>query len=173
MKRPPGKDATGLGRPPVEIMMKSKASGAVTQLATKAELVTLRLIRCETSFHPDRMSEGDDIVISVEKAQFKADGPSASGGLDCGVRFTLRMHPKEKDGDPVAEVFAEYNLIYRLQDKVTCTNRDVHQFVKTTGVFNAWPFFRELVSSLVSKMGLPLLVIPLFRLPLTMQAGSF
>ena len=38
-------------------------------------------------------------------------------------------------------------------------------FASRNGIFNAWPFFREFVQSTVARMGMPPLMIPLFKRP--------
>lgn len=38
-------------------------------------------------------------------------------------------------------------------------------FARINGIYNAWPYFREVVQSTVSRMGLPPLVIPVYRVP--------
>jgi preprotein translocase subunit SecB len=43
----------------------------------------------------------------------------------------------------------------------------LEQFAERNVVINAWPYVREMVHSLTFKMGLPALVIPLKKFPLT------
>lgn len=40
------------------------------------------------------------------------------------------------------------------------------QFGHTNGIYNAWPYWREFVQSSVARMGLPGLIVPVFRLKL-------
>jgi hypothetical protein len=38
-------------------------------------------------------------------------------------------------------------------------------FAKVNGIYNVWPYFRELVQSMGSRLGLPPVVLPVFRVP--------
>jgi hypothetical protein len=41
----------------------------------------------------------------------------------------------------------------------------IDSFAKTNALFNTWPYFREFVHTMTSRMDLPKLLVPLFKLP--------
>lgn len=61
------------------------------------------------------------------------------------------------------DIEATYRIHYRLPEGMVPTQRDVDEFAQHNGLFNAWPYLRELVSSLSARMGLPLPPLPLLR----------
>lgn len=88
--------------------------------------------------------------------------------LYCGIKFAITEDEKvddDGDGSSVVDISAEYALFYRVPPEAKCTKHGMYLFAGHNGVFNAWPFFRELAHSLVGRMGLPSVVMPLLRLP--------
>lgn len=87
-----------------------------------------------------------------------------SGALYCGIRFELVIANAQDQS--VVDLKAEYAAFYRLPDGYQMPSDEVGLwFASQNGVYNAWPFLRELSHSLISRMGLPPLALPLFRLP--------
>lgn len=63
-----------------------------------------------------------------------------------------------------AEMFAAYELTYELPEDSDVPDDALDAFAETNGVFNAWPYFREFAQSSAARMGLPPVLVPLFRL---------
>lgn len=102
--------------------------------------------------------------LVVYPPMFRASFSEKTRILYCGVK--LGLHMPGKGEKPCASVTAEYSLFYKLDDGVPCSEDVAVEFAGRTGVFNAWPFFRELAFSMGARMGLPPFVLPLFKLPL-------
>lgn len=60
------------------------------------------------------------------------------------------------------EITAEFELIYHFRHSEWVTQESISHFAGINGVFNCWPFWRELVGSTLGRMGLPGVVVPLF-----------
>lgn len=170
MKRKPS--GGGISRPPVEITMQAKPSAALATLAAQAELIAVRLVQCEIKFHPDLVPEDGKVVLTTEHTQYKAER-STPEILSCGIRLSLHMRPEAQPDALLAHVFTEYSVTYRVPSSVVCDNALARRFAMINGVHNVWPFFRELVHSMVGRTGLQPLVMPLFRMPLTHREGTF
>lgn len=69
----------------------------------------------------------------------------------------------EVDGERVLNVVATFRLLYSLPDMTEHSPEDLQCFARLNGTFNVWPYWRELVQSLGSRVGLSDLVIPVFR----------
>ncbi len=169
---------------------KAVPSSAYNAVVDLAEVCSVDLLESRMKVRPERYTE-DDLALFVRPAQFfgcVTDPDEPERRMMCGVRFALYVIPESvkaklleqphlgaqeklvKDGGLV-EVFAEYNLLYKVPPHVECTDEIAMAFAGRNGVFNAWPFFRELAHSLVSRTGLPHLVVPLFRLPPDQPVG--
>jgi hypothetical protein len=63
----------------------------------------------------------------------------------------------------VVDLSAGLELSYRLSKEVELTPQQLRAFGKVNALYNAWPYWRELVQTTVARMGLPRLVVPVFR----------
>ncbi len=69
----------------------------------------------------------------------------------------------KKTADLLVKV--QYELEYHLPSDFRVTRPELNAFAKVNGVYNAWPYFRELVQSMTLRMDLPPIVLPVFRVP--------
>lgn len=155
-----------IGSPPVEITMRAKPSAALGTLAAQAELIAVRLVQCEFKFEPDFVPEDGKVVLTTDHTQYKAGRPTLDM-LSCGVRLSLHMRSEAQVDAVLAYVFAEYSATYRIPSTIDCDAGLARRFTMTNCVHNVWPFFRELVHSMIGRTGLPAFVVPLFRMPPT------
>ena len=73
------------------------------------------------------------------------------------------VSPKSRE-EPVVSVKAGFELKYKLPKGLAVTRRQLTTFAKINGAFNAWPYWREFIQSTVTRMNLPPIVLPLYRL---------
>ena len=66
--------------------------------------------------------------------------------------------------DPVVEIRTSIEVTYACSEADTFSPEALHGFGQTNGVFNTWPYWREYVQSSIARMGLPTLIVPVFRL---------
>lgn len=78
------------------------------------------------------------------------------GVLQVALYFSFVTKPEAFN---LTAVFA---LNYQLRGSVE--EADAEAFARVNAVFNAWPYWRELVQSTISRMGFPAPLIPLLRL---------
>jgi hypothetical protein len=56
-----------------------------------------------------------------------------------------------------------FELRYRIRSDLGPSNDVLTEFARANGVFNAWPYFRELLQTMLHRMELPSTVLPAFR----------
>lgn len=112
---------------------------------------------------PEKNTEGNgELIIKPIQTLVKRTKPVQ---LYCGVRFNIEA--KNLDDIPLKlDLFAEYGIFYDLPENLVFSSQTAGMFARRNAVFNAWPFFRELVHSIVGKMNIPAIILPSFRLPL-------
>lgn len=104
--------------------------------------------------------------------------------LELGIMFALADHGPgtghhQDDGDMDMEdvmeqpfvATADYVVTYRVTSD-TIDRGDLDSFARINGIFNAWPYWRERVHAMTNDMGLPKLVVPVFRVPLVAHSVS-
>lgn len=84
--------------------------------------------------------------------------------LYCGVRFDIVTEDCPEFEFKVS-IFAEYGIFYEIPADIVFSKQTAAVFARRNAVFNAWPFFRELVHTTVGRMGIPPIILPTFRLP--------
>lgn len=65
--------------------------------------------------------------------------------------------------DPVVQVAATFRLVYQISDPEGFTDEHYAAFAEINGMFNLWPYWRELVQNVTLRMGLPPLTLPVRR----------
>jgi hypothetical protein len=80
--------------------------------------------------------------------------------------FTLKnTHVLDEDPERRLAIKATFVIFYDVESFEGLSDEHFGAFAATTGVFNAWPYWRELVQSTCARMGLSKpVIIPVFRL---------
>jgi hypothetical protein len=65
---------------------------------------------------------------------------------------------------PVADVRALTELLYSQKPESDLSPDELAAFATVNAPFNAWPYWRELTQSILTRLGLPALPLPLFRI---------
>jgi preprotein translocase subunit SecB len=82
--------------------------------------------------------------------------------LGCVLRFAALRPAQEATG---YSIYADFRLLYDTRGEEGLDKVDANQFVLWNAVFNAWPYWREYVSSVVNRAGLPRFSVPLYPHP--------
>lgn len=142
-------------------------------LVANVDLTDVRLVSVSATIVADEALNTDPtdeaFQLYLSPPEFRGQLDDDGGILYCGVRLRATEHIGDAEGvdppsRPVAEISAEYALLYSVRAPMRVSDDVAIQFAGRNAVFNAWPFFRELTHSLASRMGLPQAVLPLFRL---------
>lgn len=129
----------------------------------------------------DRVNVQDVRLIETRCGQ----SPGANQGkhfleIDCDTRvevdkerkcvlvfptFTLNgFRSESKRDEPDLTIKATFVLLYSLNSCRGLKKENYEAFADTNGIYNAWPYWREYVQSVIGRMNLPPLTIPVFRL---------
>ncbi len=96
-----------------------------------------------------------DIAVIVElvlRASYSGKDPEASSAEPC------------QEGEvPPIEIEAAYLLRYQLEGLRDFSPAEITAFGELNGPYNVWPYWREYVYTMLSRMGLPPLTLPVFR----------
>lgn len=86
----------------------------------------------------------------------------SESGLVLSVRIDFKIDFGKK---PTVAITCAYLLEYHLDSPPPSDARDdlLSAFAKVNGVYNAWPYLREIVQNTCARMNLPPTVLPVFR----------
>ena len=68
------------------------------------------------------------------------------------------------DGSPPYELVARFRLTYEVADGDPLNADDVSQFIHWNAIYQAWPFWREYMSSTLNRAQLPRFTVPVIRM---------
>jgi hypothetical protein len=92
----------------------------------------------------------------------EVDKPKGRIHVYPGFRFEAFNEGSEDRA--VITVDATFVLTYALENFDGIRKSGYQQFADLNGVYNAWPYWREFVQTTITRMGLPALVLPVFRI---------
>jgi hypothetical protein len=69
-----------------------------------------------------------------------------------------------KEKKQFATIEASFLLMYKIPDFEGINHENVEMFGNLNGIYNAWPYWREFLQNNISRMCLPSLTAPVFRL---------
>lgn len=70
------------------------------------------------------------------------------------------------DGQPPYSVIARFRLLYSVGEGEPLPDTDFEQFAHWNAMFNAWPYWREYLSSTINRANLPRFLVPVMGIPL-------
>lgn len=63
-------------------------------------------------------------------------------------------------------LIAQFRLLYSVRGEEPLRRADIDQFAHWNALFNAWPYWREYLSSTINRAQLPRFVAPVMRVPI-------
>ncbi len=155
-------------------MSKESKSQALKQrlfyLSSRAELQSIKLVGSNAELLPP--GEGSAESVSFEPCRLEATlthhgeavVPSdADNALVCLAQFELEGRNAEHTDRVICRFSCSWVLIYEIEGASQEDEAALQFFADKNAVYNAWPFFREHIHSLTTKMELPPFVAPLFK----------
>lgn len=114
---------------------------------------------CDAANLPEELS-----ARSSHETAVSADSGEGSAFL-ISVKFLLEVRPGPDGEDVLAEIDAVFDLSYHVPTDEAFSAEEIEEFGQLNAVFNAWPYWREFVQTSMSRMAMPGLTVPLYRLP--------
>jgi hypothetical protein len=131
-------------------------------VSDRVQILEVRLLETraeQKTFDPDLLGR---VVTNVH---VETHFDKANSRVEVYPRFMLVV---QKEGGSPEEVFvrveARYAISYALESDEGLTRKNFDAFGHRNAVYNVWPYWREFVQSMTSRMALPPLTLPVFRL---------
>jgi hypothetical protein len=145
------------------------------RVASIVELTEVSLRRVDTTLHFDRddvLKDGNWFVGHTHATEHRYDPEAHHLSVDVNFRMDVRTAPQEEEpaspppGRSVMSFACGFRLEYDLKQDPDSEDREesLTAFAELNGLFNAWPYVRELVQSTTTRMSLPPLVLRVLRL---------
>lgn len=132
-------------------------------LQSKCELKRVSLRQCHASLEGN---EGELTgPFSLRISHNAVANAIADGVLRIEVRFQAQGYDSSEPPALLFSIECAFDLDYQIQDKtVEPSPQSIAAFKDGNAIFNAWPYARELVNSLTSRMDLHAPPLPFLRI---------
>ena len=126
------------------------------------ESVRLREASCRSAVRPSEIAQTIHVKTSRNAAVVRE--PGDDGTLCIEATFGLEVRSDSEDEALQAEVRGTFELSYQVPTDEVFSSEELEAFADFNAVFNAWPYWRELVQASLARMSLPVLTVPVFRI---------
>jgi preprotein translocase subunit SecB len=127
---------------------------AVARVSGRVELVSIRLTRINATANKS-VESGVPLEPTFEHECAAVAVENGLIDVVCSYKFKVRASDAE-----AAEAEVSYNVLYRLLGDQPVADTDLAQFASANGAYHSWPFVRETIYGLTSRMGFPPYTLP-------------
>jgi len=120
--------------------------------------VQLRAATLETDFDPGAPPDDLEPRLRYRADYHLPDSDPDRLDVDVGLDFEADVA-----GETVMRLTVTYTVIYLLEAAAQYPADALGHFAALNGVFNAWPYWRELVQTVTGRVGLPSVLVPVFN----------
>jgi hypothetical protein len=90
--------------------------------------------------------------------------------VEANFHFELRDQNLGAQADPMVLIRAVFTLSYHVSNLENISDDEINAFGTTSGSVSSWPYWRELLSSTMGRMGLPPMTLPSYRIAAESEA---
>ena len=137
---------------------------SAVKVADRVDLQSVKLLACNCKQKPKRPS-GRKAFAMEGNARFEVD--KEKNLIKVFIRFVLNAFGEEvepKKENSFLNIEATFLLLYSINSVKDLDDAAFSSFAEMNGTYNAWPYWREFVQSITSRMELPHLTLPVFRI---------
>ena len=137
----------------------------LSRIVSVIEIKSVRLCEahCRSAVHPSETAGTINVKNSYKAAVVRE--PGKDGFLRIETIFAMEVRRESDKGKLQTEIRGTFELSYKVPDDESFSSEELDAFGQVNAVFNAWPYWRELVQASLARMSMPLHAVPVFRLP--------
>ena len=143
-------------------------SALIAAQALELRQVTLSRIACEM-VRPYRSKPNESLSFLLKESCELMDDDATKGHIHAVAKMTI-LASFERDSNskrktkkkslPAFQAKVEMMLHYAITEGARPNKEALSAFAKLNGLYNAWPYLRELISDMSTRTGYPPLLIP-------------
>lgn len=139
-------------------------------MALRVELADVRILETQARCVPAVEEQLPDRLRFQLEHEHALDREKKS--MVIKLRLGVDALPAGESLDPLLHIQATFLLAYVLKSADDITDAHCDAFADLNATFNVWPYWREYVQSVTVRMGLPALVLPLYRFGQRLTEGN-
>ena len=144
-----------------------KQTGSLKRIApliAAVRIEDIRLVEANVKTSLRSPDEAGKVKLAIDKSAIVKEHAAGDGIFWVLAKIIAQVIPVESEKSPVVSIKAAFELRYSLPKELKVSHAQLNTFARINSVFNAWPYWREFVQSMVARMNLPTLTLPVFRL---------
>lgn len=126
---------------------------AVARIASRVNLTEIRL----SALNVIRIVDSNERQLNAKVERSCTAKMAEPGNIEVNCSYEFTGSDSKQD---IATITAAYLLIYHIEDSEPIDPADLEHFAYANGAYNSWPFMRELLYSITSRMGFPPFILP-------------
>jgi hypothetical protein len=135
---------------------------ALSGFQANCEIQTVHLLSCSAT----RAREGATFTDPFKaKPTLSNVEPSIRGGaLAVEISFEYTAWDSSDPPERLFCIHCTFEALYRIREEYTPTEEGISSFSRGTAVFNCWPYAREFIQAMISRLGHTAPALPLLRI---------
>lgn len=142
------------------------AAAASARFQENSDIEEIRLVETRCRMAEDLPDPVGPLTIGLKTSSEARISSDQSAVFLVSFAIEGRYADQDESAAALLHITGRFALSYRLKPKYSPNEAELQAFKDVNAVFNGWPFFREFVQSMCSRMGLQIAPIPLLRLRL-------
>ena len=131
-----------------------------SKLQARTELQSITLLSCTATRGSSLQNLIEPLNLSITQ---RGTGECCGGGFSASVSFSVRSVDSGQPQKDVFQIYCVFKADYLVRDTPP-TEEELAAFSSANALFNCWPYARELVQSLTSRMDLRVPALPYLRI---------
>lgn len=131
-------------------------------VSRRVQIHDVRLMGCNYKHTPLAAKQRLEVQLSFDVKAHVNTKEKIVGVVPSFQMIALPVEGAEKK--PAVEIQAVFMLVYKAESLEGLKTENFDSFARINGIYNAWPYWREFVQSATTRMGLPSLTLPVFRI---------
>jgi hypothetical protein len=161
-RKPSGTVIAGTGESPDTLAKKA------SPVAASVNLVGIFIEDCSARRTVEGFTDSEKTQIHVALKEAGIGRPEEEGNtfyvfLSYSLRAYDKLGPEESD-PPAVEMTCRFVLAYSIPSFDGISDENLVAFGRTSGVFSAWPYWREFVHMMSLRLSVPPIVLPTYRI---------
>lgn len=138
----------------------------VGKVARYVEIANVELVGAHYSRTDDGLEAATLPADAVPDFSISVGWALDDDRLTCLLTFGTTFDIEDEDvSAPPYQIVGRFRLTYSLAGDESFSDEELDQFAHWNAVFNAWPYWREFVSSMVNRGQLPRFLVPVMGVP--------
>jgi hypothetical protein len=159
--KPSGRVIAATGESPSTLAKKA------SPVAASVNLESIFIEECSARRTVEAFTDSEKTQIHVALKEAAIGRPEEGKTFYVFLSYSLRaydkLEPAESD-PPAVEITCRFVLAYSIPTFEGLSDENLIAFGRTSGVFSAWPYWREFVHSMSLRLSIPPIILPTYRI---------